>query len=50
MEDVRCMDYDSMGDCGRFPRIKTKKSLSLKGKIVNIVMSFLNRHTINKIK
>ena len=19
MEDIRCMDYDSMGDCGRFP-------------------------------
>jgi hypothetical protein len=44
MGDVRCMDYDSMGDCGRFPRTKIKKTLSLKEKILNIVTSFLNKN------
>jgi hypothetical protein len=37
MEDIRCMDYDSMGDCGRFPNKKVKKQISLKLIIFNLI-------------
>lgn len=28
-----CMDYDSMGDCGRFPKVKKTKFIGLFDKI-----------------
>lgn len=40
MEDIRCMDYDSMGDCGRFPNKETKKQSSLKLIIFNLIKKF----------
>jgi hypothetical protein len=48
MENVKCMDYDSMGDCGRFPRIRVKKTISVRERIVNFLLSLIDRFQFNK--
>ena len=35
-----CADYDSMGDCGRFPNKKRKEPVSMKQRLVNIFLWF----------
>ena len=31
------MDYDSMGDCSRFPRVKKKSLITLKQRLINLL-------------
>lgn len=40
MEKNMCMDYDSMGDCGRFPYKKKQQQDSMKRKIINLFLWF----------
>jgi hypothetical protein len=37
MEEKLCMDYDSMGDCGRFPiNKKRKQPVTLKDRLIKL--------------
>jgi hypothetical protein len=40
MKEIKniCMDYDSMGDCGRFPYKKKKQPISLKQRLINLFL------------
>lgn len=38
MRDIVCTDYDSMGDCSRFPNKKRKRFIGMKQRMVNLFM------------